>query len=195
MKKIFILIATLCLTLVACTTKIEKVSQERERMLAFLIVNDQLYVIGEKNDYLFSGKKVSEFDSFMKSNYAKYIQKADVLIGITDTSNVNIHYTGMLKVLPDADKQAIRKTYGIGSDNSVNFSTSGQRVKLQNRDEILAKHPVNGSFFANVSYYESKLNIGEDIKSILMIPVAAVAIVPMMIIWGAACAGSTTTGC
>lgn len=54
---------------------------------------------------------------------------------------------------------------------------------------------MNGSFFADVSYYESKLNIGEDIKSILMLPVAAVAIVPMMIIWGAACAGSTTTGC
>lgn len=195
MKKIFILLATLCLTLAACTTKTERVSREPERMLAFLISNNQLYVIGEKNDYLFAGENISKFDSFMKSNYAKYIQKAEVSISITDASDVKIQYKGMLKTLPDADKQAIGETYRLGSDNSVYFSTAGKRVKLQNRDEILAKNPVNGSFFADVSYYESKSNIGEDIKSILMIPVAAVAVVPMMIIWGAACAGSTTTGC
>lgn len=76
MKKIFILLATLCLTLAACTTKTERVSREPERMLAFLISNNQLYVIGEKNDYLFAGENISKFDSFMKSNYAKYIQKS-----------------------------------------------------------------------------------------------------------------------
>lgn len=189
MKKLLVLIVTFCFTLVACSTKTEQVSQERERLLAFLIANNQLYVIGEKNDYQFSGPNIDKFDRFMKSNYTKYIQKAEVSISITDASNVKINYQGMLKTLPETDKQAIREKYELRSNNSIYFETTGQLVKLQNRDEILAKNPVNSSFFANVSYYKGSLDIGEGIKSILMLPIAVVAILPTAVIWGALCAG------
>lgn len=201
MKKWLMLIA-LMFGVTACSSSLEFDESKQEKIHSFLIVENKLYVVGELHDYEFEHQQVTELNNFLKSLIANKIKSVEANFKVKESQKVEGRYSIILdgKALTESERNTVINAFHFNSaqNPSITYQAEGNLVKLANREELLQKFRFKQPLDARVHYYKTKSGLQntadralDGVLAVAMIPVAAVLVVPMMIVWGVACAGST----
>ncbi|MDF7670669.1 hypothetical protein PT276_05580 [Orbaceae bacterium ESL0721] len=209
------------LSLVGCSNKTKIVEERPEAINAFVIDNDKLYVIGEYHDFEFTDNDIAKSMAAINSPlYKENILAIDIIIQITNQSEVYGFYNIYLDpnktdkldeqllqenhiyksgTLPLKMVEKVKIAYPNWDENqkvySSRFHSKGQVIKLKNRDEILQKYELPVPLIADTKYFKTEKDIAGGVTTMVMLPVAVVAIIPMMAVWGIACAANSNGGC
>lgn len=203
MKKWLVLL-TLIFGITACSSSVDFDGSKQEKINSFLIVGNKLYVVGELHDYEFEHQQVTDLNNFLKNPIANKIKYVDASFNIKGTSKVEGSYRIILdgKALTQSEKNTVINTYKFNSaqNPSITYQAEGNLVKLANREELLQKFRFKQPLEATLRYYKTKSGLQNTVEGVLdgvativMIPVGVVVYVPMMAVWGVACA--TSGGC
>lgn len=161
MKKLYLIL--FCL-LTGCITHISEPTQKVERIQAFMIEDDKIYLVGEQADYLLQNQDVKAMQFFLKSTYAKqavfFTMKLDGL-----DNEVKGEYAVYLdeSKYSTEEKEQLQKQYWFNPIHHIHpnllplfkqqnphwrteqialkrqYRAFGKRVHFKNRDEILRK--------------------------------------------------------
>ncbi|MDW1122590.1 hypothetical protein P2M42_10475 [Mannheimia haemolytica] len=198
MKK-WLMLITLIFGITACFSSLEFDESKQEKINSFLIVGNKLYVVGELHDYEFEHQQVAELNNFLKSLIANKIKSVEANFEVKESKKVEGSYRIILdgKSLTESERSTVMNTFHFNSaqNPSITYQAEGNLVKLANREELLQKFRFKQALEANVRYYKMKSglqNTAEGALSIVMLPVAVVAVLPFYMFWVGACA---TYGC
>ncbi|QAV21865.1 hypothetical protein [Proteus hauseri] len=215
MKIIKLLLLGFSFFLVACTTTHDLDKKENEKITALLLSNDKLYAVGEVNDYEFSGEIVKELYLFSLSPYADKLIYSTANLTVTDKKSVNGTYRVYIAVagLSDIEKKELIDKYHFNVTQYLpkaattlpsnaekpeflmhSFRSNGNIVALENKHALTEKYALRKPLIADVNYFISSKDIAGDMGAVLMAPVAIIMVIPVMLVWGVACAGSSD-GC
>lgn len=169
MKKLYFIL--ICL-LTGCITHISEPVQKMEKIHAFMIEGDKIYLIGELSDYLLQNQDVEAMQHFLTSAYAK-----QTLFFTMKLDRIDNDVTGEYAVYLDEskyskeEKDKLQKQYWFNPISHIRtdllpavkiknpnwksdqpalkrqYRAFGKRVHLKNRAEILSKYamqkPIN----------------------------------------------------
>ncbi|MEQ4922990.1 hypothetical protein [Proteus hauseri] len=216
MKIIKFLLLSCSFFLAACTTTYDLDKKENERITALLLSNDKLYAVGEVNDYEFSGEIVKALYLFSLSPYANKLIYSSADLTVTDNKSVNGIYRVYIAVagLSDIEKKELIDKYRFHITKYLpkaattppndtekpeflmqSFRSNGNIVALENKQALNKKYALETPLIAEVNYFSSSKDVAGDVGAVLMAPVAIIMVVPVMLVWGVACAGSSSDGC
>lgn len=163
-KFAFILV---CLLLASCITHISLPTQTTERIHAFMIDRDKIYLIGEQADYLLQNQDVEAMQRFLSSPYAKQVLFFTMKLDRID-NNVSGEYAVYLdeSKYSKEEKEKLQKQYWFNPISHIHtdllravktrnpkwkanqsalkrqYRAFGKRVRLKNRAEILSKYAM-----------------------------------------------------
>ncbi len=176
MKKYFILLLSLMLT--ACSSYETLTGEEsREPVYAFFFSSDKenLYLLGDKEDYWFTGGTLTKLAAFLDSVYAERVVKvAPSVLFDTDKQMMTGYYEvfvrddgltaaqknalkqgkyGAYQAVSSAERRALQTEYHLAAQVNIyrtEYRAYGKPVKLKNRDTLLADYklaqPLNVRF-------------------------------------------------
>lgn len=188
MKKLYFV---LLFFLTGCVTRISEPTDSIERIYAFMIEKDKIYLIGEQSDYLLQNQDVSAMQAFLTSSFAKqtlfFTMKLDSLD--SDVKGEYVVYLDESKYNKE-EKEKLQKQYWFNPISYIHsdlipavraknatwqanqpalkrqYRAFGQRLRFKNREEILNKYrlaqPINITLTSRTS---SKQVIADDIAS------------------------------
>lgn len=164
MKKLYFIL--ICL-LTGCITYISEPVQKTEKIYAFMVEEDKIYLIGEQADYLLQNQDVEAMQRFLSSPYAKQI-----LFFTMKLDRIDNDVTGEYAVYLDEskyskeEKEKLQKQYWFNPIRHIHidllpavkiknpnwkanqpalkrqYRAFGKRVRLKNRAEILSKYAM-----------------------------------------------------
>lgn len=156
-----------CLLLASCITHISLPTQITERIHAFMIDRDKIYLVGEQADYLLQNQDVEAMQRFLSSPYAK-----QTLFFTMRLDRIDNDVTGEYAVYLDEskyskeEKEKLQKQYWFNPISHIRtdllpavklknpnwkanqsalkrqYRAFGKRVHLKNRAEILSKYAM-----------------------------------------------------
>ena len=166
MKKLYLIL--ICL-LTSCVIHINKPIKTTEKIYAFMIEKNKIYLIGEHSDYLLQNQDVEAMQHFLTSPYAKqtlfFTMKLDSL-----DNEVTGEYTVYLdeSKYSKEEKEQLQKQYWFNPISYIHsdflsalkrqYRAFGKRIRFNNRDEIISKfsmpEPIEISLVRRISHKE-----------------------------------------
>lgn len=139
-----------------------------------MLSENKLYVIGEKYDYVFSGGGVQ---NFLATKYAKSVLYATVILRIHEDQKLNGMYTVYLdpKKVSEDEYESIKKAFYVTFNDApeelalkqkvltIQLAADGEVVKLENRNELLAKYKLQKPLQAEIEYYKDTLILDKEL--------------------------------
>lgn len=195
-------------------------TQTQETVHAFLMSEDTLYVIGDNHDYIFKGDALAALTTFSQSPFAKRIVTVSGTLAITNGTQVRGTYQIYLNptFFSAQEQQTLRDHYGFriterrSREEQQSIASNGQPLQqgtpmltryyaangtvtqLKDRGTLLATYSLPKPIIVSTQFYKTQRDVSGDFAAVALFPVAVVAMVPMMIVWGTACAMSSD-GC
>jgi len=180
MKKLYLIL--ICL-LTSCVTHINKPIKTTEKIYAFMIEKNKIYLIGEQSDYLLQNQDVEAMQHFLTSPYAK-----QTLFFTMKLDSLDNEITGEYTVYLDEskyskeEKEQLQKQYWFNPISYIHsdflsavklrnpnwkanqpalkrqYRAFGKRIRFNNRDEIISKfsmpEPIEISLVRRTSHKE-----------------------------------------
>lgn len=195
-------------------------TQTQETVRAFLMSEDTFYIIGDNHDYIFKGDALTALTTFSQSPFAKRIVTVSGTLAITNGTQVRGTYQIYLNptFFSAQEQQTLRDNYGFriterrSREEQQSIASNGQPLQqgtpmltryyaangtvtqLKDRDTLLATYALPKPIIVSTQFYKTQRDVSGDLAAVALFPVAVVAMVPMMIVWGTACAMSSD-GC
>lgn len=160
-----------------------------EQLHSFLIVQNKLYIVGERHDYQFESDLVGQLNHFLKSPYAKHTEEVKAQFIIEKHPVVDGEYGVFLSgdKLKPADRAKLKADYGFNNASNDlmyrKYEAKGKVVKLENRAEILQKYRFKKPMAAKVIYHEYELSSDQK-REIALGVAAAPVMVPLAVVAG-----------
>ncbi|WP_109079113.1 hypothetical protein [Aggregatibacter kilianii] len=198
MKK-FILFVFSIFFVFGCTTNKKEISKQTEVIQAFFIANNNIYAIGNLNNYQFSSsesKNVQDFIDFLNSQDMKAFKKASIDRIERNAEDHKIESVIFIeldsKKLTQKRKEELFNKRDVYKSDEANpkllfHISNGEIIELQNKDEILTKGKLSRPLKTNFIEYKNtrEFDKGPDAPSaelLAVFTIGAVVMIPLAII-------------
>ncbi|MBQ9260285.1 MAG: hypothetical protein IJ187_10630 [Neisseriaceae bacterium] len=199
MKKILCMIMSVSLLLQTACTTYSMSNQTDEHIKTIFLENDNVYFVGDKNNYAFNknkNKDIVNFFQYIDTSYFKSSEDNTFIFSIDESSinknDVKLYISSSIekdeylniknsKNVLFSDN-CISKKYGQGRTYyNCNFNAKGQVVGIKNKDEILNQYAFTNPIKAILRTGKNKIDVGRTVEGAMWI-IVLTPIIPLAIL-------------